>query len=407
MPNYDYTARDGAGNTITGTIQAENDFHLRDQLRSSQIYLVSFIKQADSSERSRDRGLVFGVRKVKLGDMVVFSRQLTTLIEAGLPIVEALGILSAQTENVMLAEAISELRLQVLSGATLSQAMRSNPKVFNDLFISLVEAGEAGGVLEQTLEVAAVQFDKEATLREQVKTAMAYPKIVVVACVGVVAFMLAFIVPAFAKVYAGFHAKLPAMTLLLMTVSNIVVHWWWAVLIVGVALFFGYRRFSHTTGGRRTIDQATLRIPILGKVLRKIAVARFVQTWAGATRGGINILSALAISANTSGNVIIRDAVFEVARKVQEGSPTAPALDQTGQFPPMVTRMIAAGERSGNLDHMLDEIARFYQRDIDYSVQRMTRLMEPMMTVIVGGVVLFVLLGLYMPIFTLTQVIKK
>jgi type IV pilus assembly protein PilC len=405
MPNYSYTARDRVGKVATGTIFAENDAELRDVLRSNDLYLTKYRKSADSTTTQQQS--IFRPRKVKLGDMVIMSRQFATLIRAGLPVVESLGTLVFQTENPILADALSDVRVSVLSGETLSDAMRKHPKVFNDLYISLVDAGEVGGVLDQTLEVAATQFDKEANLREQVKAAMTYPKLVVLASIGVVTFMLTFIVPVFAGVYDQFHATLPAITQLLVTMSFVVRKFWWLVIAAVFAVMYLFKRYRETPKGRQLIDSLTLQVPVLGKVLRKIAIARFTQTFAGATKGGIPIVRALSVSANTCGNVIIRDAVLGVAQQVQEGTPLSVPLDQSGEFPPMVTRMIAAGEKSGNLDEMLDEVSKFYQRDVDYSVQKMTKLIEPLMTILVGVIVLFVLLALYMPIFNLSNVIKK
>jgi type IV pilus assembly protein PilC len=285
--------------------------------------------------------------------------------------------------------------------------MRKHPKVFNEIYVSLVEAGEAAGTLDHTLELAATQFDEEAELREQIKAALTYPAIVVVAACGVVAFMLVFVVPAFAKVYQQFHAQLPAVTRMLITLSDIVLHRAWVVILAAILLIFGFRRYIETESGRLRYDSLKLKLPLLGKLIRKIAIARFAQTWAGATKGGMPILQALQISANTSGNVVIRNSVQQVATFVKEGATLADPLSATGQFPPMVTRMIAAGESSGDLDMMLEELARFYRRDIDYQVKKLTRLMEPIMTVVVGAVVLFVLVALYMPIFTLPTIVRR
>lgn len=406
MPNFRYTARDRNGEPKNGIVFAENDRHLREILRSTDLYLTKF-QQVDDTKAEGQQTRLFAPRKVRLVDMVEFSRQLATLVRAGIPIVEALGTVAFQTDNPILADAIREVRIDVLAGSSLAGAMRQHPKIFDDLYISLVEAGEAGGVLDQTLEVAADQFDKRAVLREQVKAALTYPILVIVASIGVVAFMLIFIVPTFAGVYRGFKKELPGITKMLIGMSNVVTQWWWIVLLVVIGLIIFVRSYYKTDKGRHVIDQMLLGIPIVGKVLRKIAIARFAQTLSGATKGGIPILKALSVSANTSGNVIIRDAVIEVASNVQEGSPLGPPLDETGQFPPMVTRMIASGESSGNLDLMLEEITKYYQRDVEYSVQRMTKLLEPIMTVIVGGIVLFVLLALYMPTFMLTEVIKR
>lgn len=406
MPNYRYTARDRLGDSKSGVAFAESDVHLRDVLRSGDLFLTRFQQVEEAHTKSQVRGL-FSPRSVRLGDMVEFSRQLATLVRAGITIVEALSAVQMQTENPILADTLNEVRIDVLAGSSLTGALKQHPKVFSDLFISLVEAGEAGGVLDQTLEIAADQFDKEAVLKQQVKAAMTYPKLVIAAVVLVVAFMLTFIVPAFSNVYRGFNKELPAVTKMLIVMSNVVTQWWWVLLLIAIAFVMAFKRYRETPSGRKKIDTLVLKLPVFGKVMRKIAIARFTQTWTGATKGGIPILKALAVSANTAGNVVIRDAVMKVAVSVQDGSPLGPPLDETGQFPPLVTRMIASGEKSGNLDLMLAEVTKFYQRDVDYAVTKMTKILEPAMTVIVGAVVLFVLLALYMPVFMLPQTIRR
>ena len=408
MPTYEYTARDRDGNTSSGVLIAENENQLRQTLRIKELFVTTYAVRSDYATKQTGTSLFsFQNRKPKLVDMVVMSRQLATLVRAGLSIVESLDTVASQTENGVLAEALWGVRLDVIGGDSLSLAMRKRPKIFNELYCALVEAGEVGGMLEHTLDVAAIEFDKQQTLREQVRSAMTYPILVIFAAIFVVIFMLTFIVPIFAKIYAQFHANLPTITQLLISISNLVVHWWLIIgLIVGVIVFF-VREYYQTDQGREVIDSLKLKIPILGKLLHKIAVAQFTNTWAGTTKGGIPILTALQVSGRTSNNVIIRDAVLRVAQDVQGGASLATSLEEKGHFPPLVVRMVASGEKSGNLDDMLDELTHFYERDIEYSVQRMVRMMEPTITVLVGTLVLFFLLALYMPIWNLTQVIRK
>lgn len=406
MPNFHYKARDLGGNLTSGIIFAENESALRNHLRDNRLYLVQFRRANDSAERGAQTN--FGrSRKVKLGDLVIMSRQLATLVRAGLPIIETLSTLRAQVEHQTLANALGEIQSDVMSGSMLNEAMAKHPQIFNKLCVSLVAAGEAGGLLDKTLDIMADQLDKESMIQQQVKGAMTYPKLVVAACVGVIIFMLIFIVPVFAKVYDQFHSELPSVTMLLVHMSNFVTKLWWLAILVGWGLMKAFKTFKATKPGTRLFDTLALKIPIVGPIMRKIAIGRFAQTFAGSTRSGIPILNALAICADTAGNTIIHDSIMQVAAQVSEGAPLAPALDDTKQFPPMVTRMIAAGEKSGNLDEMLDEIATFYSRDVDFAVAKMTKLIEPLMTIVVGGIVLFVLLALYMPVFNLSKVIKK
>lgn len=405
MPNFHYKARDMQGKMTTGVVFADSEAALRDYLRDSRLFLVQFRRTVDSGEKQRQG--FNRAKKVKLGDLVVAMRQLATLVRAGLPIVETLATLRAQVENQTLSAALAEIQSDVMSGSTLNEAMAKHPKIFSNLCISLVAAGEAGGLLDQTLDIMADQLDKEQLIQQQIKSAMAYPKLVVLACFGVVAFMLVFIVPVFAKVYDQFHAELPSVTTMLVGLSNFVTKSWWLAILLVVGIIRAFKALRQTPQGTRAFDAFALKAPLFGPIMRKLAIARFAQTFAGSTRSGIPILNALAICADTAGNVIIHDAVMRVASQVSEGAPLAPALDDTKQFPPMVTRMIAAGEKSGNLDEMLEEITKFYSRDVDFAVQKMTKLIEPLMTIVVGFIVLFVLMALYMPVFNLSHVIKK
>jgi type IV pilus assembly protein PilC len=406
MPTYNYVARTRDGESSAGVISGKDVSDIREVLRRKDMFLVK-VKQRAAPQQGSSLLNALKRRKPTLGDMVVMSRQLATLVKAGLPIVECLHSVAQQTEKVLLVEALQQVRLDVLTGANLSEAMARQPKIFNEMYVSLVAAGETGGVLEKTLEIAADQFDREADLREKVKSAFVYPILVLVACFGVITFMLLVIVPVFAKVYKEFKAELPAMTKLLVAMSGVFVHYWWMVILGTFAAVIFIRRYVRTPAGRKNWDRMKLRLPLFGKLIRKIAIARFTQTFAGVSKAGVPILRALSISANTSGNVILIEAIQGVANFVKEGATISIPMEQSGEFPPIVTRMVAAGEASGNLDEMLDEVTRFYQRDIEYSVERLTRLMEPIMTVLVGSIVLFVLLALYMPMFNLSNVIKR
>lgn len=408
MPTFSYTARDREGNISTGSAAARDLEELRSSLRARDLFLTKVQQVADQSlAQAPSVQRVAGRRRVGLGDMVVMSRQLATLVRAGIPIVDAVHNTAAQTESEPLARALQEVRLDVLSGLTLSEAMAKHPRIFSELYVTLVRAGEAGGVLEDTLETAAIQFDREAELREKVKAAAVYPAIVVIVAVLVVIFMLTFIVPVFAQVYQQFRAELPPITRMLVEMSKFLQRFWWVGLLVIAAVTYALRRYAISPAGRLRYDQFKLKMPLFGKLNRKIAIARFTRTLSAVMKAGVPILQALSISASTSGNQVIMLAVERVTQFVKEGASLAVTLAQTGEFPPMVSRMVAAGEQSGNLDEMLEQVTRFYDRDIEYTVSRLTRLLEPLMTVIVGGIVLFVLLALYMPIFNLSRVLRK
>lgn len=404
MASFIYTARDQAGNAVSGSMVAGDVGEIRQMLRQKNQYLLTAQEDAGVNAAS---GVIFSRRKVKLGEMVVMSRQLATLVRAGISILDCLHTIAEQTDNPVLAATLNQVRLDVMTGSTLANAMRKHPVIFNNVYIALVQAGEAGGVLDLTLETAAIQFDRQAELTEKVKAAFVYPAIVMVSAIGVVFFMLVFIVPVFTKIYDQFHAQLPPITMLLVLMSAVILHYWWMVFLTVGGIVWGLKRYIATPNGLRIFDQVKLKIPMLGLLMRKVAVARFTQTLGGMLKAGVPILSALQVAAETAGNRIIFEAVMKTAGFITEGATLSIPLEQTGQFPSMVTRMIAAGEHSGNLDAMLDEITRFYQRDIEYSVSKLTRMMEPLMTILIGGIVLFILLALYMPVFSLTQVLQS
>ena len=316
MATFQYTARDRDGNKSVGTVSAKDSAEARMTLRYKELFVTDIREKTGAGDPKAQPGL-FRKKKVKLTDMVVMSRQLATLVRAGISIIECLHAVAEQAENLALSTALSEVRVDVLSGTTLAGAMRKIPKVFTEKYTALVEAGETGGVLEATLEIAAEQFDKEADLREKVKGAFVYPALVMVASIGVVTFMLLFIVPVFAKVYEQVHATLPLVTLSLVTLSDIILHYWLFVLGGMYAIVFICRRYIKTPNGKLVYDKICLKLPVLGKLNRKIAVARFTQTLAGAVQAGVPIIRALMISANTSGNMVIINAVIHVTNLIK------------------------------------------------------------------------------------------
>jgi type IV pilus assembly protein PilC len=281
-----------------------------------------------------------------------------------------------------------------------------HPRIFNELFVALIGAGEMAGTLDDMLEQAAIQYEREADMRGKVTSAFIYPVLVVVATVGVVAFLLVFVVPVFQHIYDQFHVQLPFATRMLIVMSAVLTRWTLPAAIGLAGAAAGVRRLVRTTRGRYYWDRMKLMLPLLGGLNRKVAVARFVRTWSAMVRGGVPLLRSLSVAANTSGNVIISNAVKRVASSVRDGTRIWIPLEATGEFPAMVGRMVAAGEESGNLDAMLEKLAGFYEKDIEFTVDRLTRVMEPLLTVVIGTVVLFVLVALYMPIYNLNNVMK-
>lgn len=404
MPNFEYLARDRTGKLIQGNLAGADEQSVREQLRRKELFVTTIASKKQASGQSFEW---FKKKGVPLGDMVVMSRQLSTLVGAGLPLVESLLSLIGQTQNPMLKAALLDIRNDVLAGSTFSDALAKHPKIFSDLYQSLSKAGEIAGALDETLQTAAEQLDKEQELKEKVKSAFVYPIAVLVTATGVVAFLLTFVVPVFAKVYNQFHAPLPAPTQLLITISMVIHSFWYIVIAAGYIGFKVFKKWQATEKGRRKCDLWKIKMPLLGQLNRKIAIARLTRTFGAMVSAGVPIISGLQTSAKVTGNTVFMDVVTDACQKVNEGVKLSEPLEQSGQFPSMVTRMISAGEESGNLDEMLRQITNFYDRDIEYAVQKLTRLMEPIMTVVLGGVVGFILLALYMPIFNLSKVLHR
>jgi len=306
-----------------------------------------------------------------------------------------------------LKSAFADIEKSVSGGESLSVGLSRYPKLFNKLIVAFVESGEATGNLAETLESCAIQLDREDNLKRKVKAATTYPKIVVAACLGTIVVMLLVVVPVFSQVYGQMHSELPAPTRLLITVSDVGVRYGWLLFLLFGAASYGYKRYGETPTGKHNLDKLSLRLPVLGPLFRKIAIARFVQTLSSGLASGVPVLQALTIAGNMAGNTVIQNAVNDATIKIREGAAIAPELEKTQQFPQMVVRMMAAGESSGSLDMMLDEINRFYERDVEYAVDKLTRMIEPIMTMLVGSIVLVILLALYMPVFNLGAAFKK
>lgn len=341
-------------------------------------------------------------------DLAVFTRQFATMIDAGLPLVQCLEILSQQTENKQLAKVITQIRQDVESGATLTDALKKHPKVFNDLYVNMTSAGEAGGILDTILNRLAVHIEKVMKLKKRVKSAMIYPAVVIGVAAAVLAIILIFVIPVFAKMYEGFGATLPLPTQIVVTISNFVASWTGGGIVLGtiILLVVGIRLAYKTQKGRMIIDRIFLRLPIVGILIRKVAVAKFTRTLGTLISSGVPILDGLQIVARTAGNRVIEKAVLETRQSVSEGKTLADPLNATKVFPPMVTSMIAVGESTGALDTMLSKIADFYEEEVDVAVANLTSLLEPVMIVFLGTTVGGIVISMYLPIFKLVSVIK-
>lgn len=405
MPTFTYAARDIEGQAVSGSLTAQDERAVREQLRRNNLFVTRLDTQGAAAKTSAASPSLLR-RKVKLYDLVIYSRQLATLVRAGLPLTQSFDALAEQTRNETLRAATLEMRRDISTGATFTAAMRKHPTIFPELYISLAEAGELGGMLDTTLDSAASQLDTEMEIREKVKSAFVYPIAVIVVAIGVVFFLLAYVVPIFAGVYKQFNATLPAITQSLVFISFALKKYWWtgalAMIITAVVSARAYKTYK----GRRFFDNLKMRMPLFGPLVEKMAQARLTHTLSALTEAGVPLMSALGTAGRVSGNALLMDALETVSTKVQQGATLGLSMSDTKRFPLLMTRMIAAGEESGNLGEMLKQVARFFDREVDYGVKRLMTLIEPVLTVGLGVVVGFILLALYYPIFNLGNVIK-
>jgi type IV pilus assembly protein PilC len=338
-------------------------------------------------------------------DIVIFTRQFSTMIDAGLPLVQCLEILSNQTENKTLARTIGLVRADVESGSTYADALRKHPKVFDDLYVNMVAAGEAGGILDTILSRLAKHIEKSMKLKKQVKAAMMYPGIIVSVAVLVISVLMVWVIPIFTSMFTDFGGVLPLPTRIVMGASDFMKSNFIFIVVGAVGLVYGVKRYYATDGGRRLIDRSALRVPVVGDLIRKAAVAKFTRTLGTLISSGVPILDGLAIVARTAGNKTVEHALLTARQSISEGKTVSEPLAQTKVFPPMVVQMISVGETTGALDAMLSKIADFYDDEVDTAVGALTSLLEPLLMVFLGITIGFIVIAMYMPIFQMGSVV--
>ncbi|MGH2659260.1 MAG: type II secretion system F family protein, partial [Actinomycetota bacterium] len=384
MPTtFDYKVRDRSGNLVSGQLVGDSEGLVMTKLREMGLTPIE-VKKAGGGLRME---INLRPGRVKLKDLAVFSRQFATMVNSGLPILRALAILGDQTENKELEKVLTQVRVDVEQGQSLSGAMDRHPKAFNDLYIAMVKSGETGGVLDTVLLRVADNIEREVELRRKIKSAMTYPLVVVILVTFILAAMLLFVVPQFETIYAQLGGKLPLPTRILLGVSQALRNYWYLFMGFVAASVFALRRYKRTERGRATVDAAKLKIPIFGQLFRKTALARFSSTLGMLLRSGVPILQALDIVADTVNNKVISKAVIDVQGSVREGESIAKPLSKHAVFPPMVVQMLAVGEETGAVDTMLEKVATFYDSEVDAMVDALTSLIEPILIVILGGVV--------------------
>jgi len=402
---FAYKVKDRAGHLVEGKLEADSAQLVVGKLRSMG-YVPIEIQAQGAASLSRDVAVPFLANRVKLKDVAVFSRQFATMIDSGLTLLRALAILAEQSENRALAEIVGDVHTDVERGASLSTALAKHPKVFSRLYVSMVKAGEVGGVLDAVLLRLADTIEKQVELRRKIKSAMTYPVVVGVLVLLIVTAMLLFIIPMFEDLYAELGGTLPPPTRILLTISSIFRKFWYVVIGAEVGAAFGFRRWIATDTGRRAWDAMKLKAPVFGKLVQKAALARFSRTLSALVRSGVPILEALDIVADTAGNHVVSVAVRDTQEGVKQGESIAGRLERHEVFPAMVVQMMAVGEETGALDEMLDRIADFYDQEVEATVNALTSLIEPLLIVVMGVAVGGMVIALYLPMFNIVKLIK-
>ncbi len=399
MPVFTYAARAADGEIRRDEIEVRSREEVVSYLRRQRLVPVSV------REKPKEISLSF-LQRVKMRDVVIFTRQFATMINAGLPLVRTLDILAQQTPSRVLAKAVEEVKIDIESGNPLADSLKNHPKIFTPLYVSLVHAGEAGGILDTVLGRLATFLEKNEALVRKVKGAMIYPAVVLGVAVIAILVLLIFVIPTFESMFASFDAALPLPTRLVIGMSQFIQSYGLFLVGGGVVIGFGFKRWADTPNGRLKFDRFLLRVPIIGGLLRKTAVARFTRTLGTMISSGVTILDGLEITAKTAGNRVIHDAVMQSRRAIAEGKSIAEPMRRTGVFPPMVTQMINVGEETGDLDGMLSKIADFYDSEVDVAVEALLKALEPAMIVVLGTVIGGMIIAMYLPIFSLVGSIQ-
>jgi type IV pilus assembly protein PilC len=395
MPSFVWKGRTRAGVSQEGTLLADTRDAAVANLRRQQIQVTSI------KERGREIKLLPRLpQRIGSKRVAIFTRQFSVMLDAGLPLVQCLEILGEQEENRAFQAIINQVRSDVESGASLAESMRKHPKAFDDLYVNMVAAGESGGILDVILQRLSTYIEKVVKLKSQVTAALIYPVAIILIAALVVWIILWKVIPVFAQLFAGLGGEMPLLTRVVISASNFIGRYSPVILVLIIGAVFAMRYYHKTHRGKRVIDGAMLRIPVIGMLLRKIAVARFCRTLSTLTASGVPILDGLEITARTAGNAIIEDAVMSVRKSVEEGKTISEPLAQTKVFPAMVVQMINVGEQTGALDQMLSKIADFYEEEVDTAVAGLMKLIEPLMITVLGGVIGTIVAAMYLPLYS-------
>ncbi|MGF1574183.1 MAG: type II secretion system F family protein [Sumerlaeia bacterium] len=409
MPEFYYEALERGGKQVKGTIEAANEDVIIDKLRGMGYYPLKVVQQK-STAGDVDICALPGIRnvmhRVKFKHVMVFTRQLATLIDAGLPILRALYILTEQVESVIFKEKISQIAKSIEGGSSLSEAMSKHPKVFDNLYVNMVRAGEIGGVLEAVLNKIAHFLEKRQALIGKVKSAMMYPVVVMSLAIIIVVFILWKIMPKFVDIFEQLGAELPWLTQQLVNASHVLLNETWKIIVAVIIIVLCYRQINSTQKGKLFFDRTKMKIPVLGDLIKKVAIARFAGTLATLVTSGVPILQSLDIVRDTSGNEVIALAMDKVYNSVKEGDSIHEPLSECYVFPPLVVHMVAVGEETGAIDQMLNKVAEAYEQEVDNTVDALTSILEPILIVFLGVIVGTIVVALYLPLFSIPKVVK-
>jgi type IV pilus assembly protein PilC len=394
MPKFSWEARSKSGAPQKGEMDAANAAAAEAQLKKFGFTGITIKEQGKAIK------LGFG-GKIETKDLVVFTRQFATMIDSGLPLVQCLEILASQQENKIFKAMLYKVKEDVESGSTFADALKKHPKAFDELYVNLVAAGEVGGILDTILNRLAAYIEKAMKLKKQVKGAMVYPITIMSIAVIVIGVILVFVIPTFAKMFADFGGDLPAPTKFVIALSNFFKHYIVVMIVAFFALSSAFKKYYATPKGRKTVDTLVLKLPVMGPLIRKVAVAKFTRTLGTMISSGVPIMDGLEIVAKTAGNKVVEEAIFKVRQAISEGKTIAEELGKSGVFPPMVVQMISVGEATGAMDTMLNKIADFYDDEVDDAVGALTSMMEPMLMVFLGTTVGGLVVAMYLPIFKL------
>lgn len=401
MPTFIWKGRTASGATASGELAAGSQTDVVAALRQKKIIPTSI------KVKEEKKGLTLFGSRVSRHALSVFTRQFSTMLNAGLPLLSCLEILGKQTESAGLRRVLAEVRGDVEGGLSLADALRRQPKVFDNLYVNMVESGETGGALDVILLRLATYLEKMEVLMRKIKGAMIYPVIISLVAAGAISVMLLFVIPIFAQMFEGVGAELPVMTQMVIGMSNLLKVWAIPGIIIIIALFTILRRWHKTESGAKAMDPLLLKMPVFGDLMKKQSIARFSRTLSTLLSSGVPIIDALEITARSSGNWVVEDAILKARTSIKGGENIADPLSKTTVFPPMVTQMIAIGEASGGLDEMLSKVADFYDAEVDQAVENLTSALEPLIMVLLGGIVGFLVISMYLPIFQLAGTVME